>query len=133
VHRRLDEHETASRSLPLVPAGWRIRCALHRWPFHRSATDVLVARLPTAVHRRLVEHETPFSGPEPPIVWRIHVVPFQRHAIGPTAGSCPTAMQALRDVHDTPDREVVASLGPGCPAHWLPFQCCARGSGPSSA
>src|ERR1022692_2049380 len=99
----------------------------HLRPFQRSASVSVFpeasASKPTAVHRLADEHEIPASGSVPLIGWLAHFLPFQRQAIDAVSGPVPTAMQALRDAHDTPDRKVPASLGPLCPAHSVPSQC----------
>ena len=111
VHALLDEHDTPLKST-VWPDSLGVVCIAHLTPFHRS-TSAAPATDPTAI-QAFLQLQTP------PGKRRLECEPSacsepssQRRSIAPPT-SCrrsrvwlvwkPTAMQAVLDVHDTPER-----------------------------
>jgi hypothetical protein len=105
VHALDDVHDTA----PSVSAldGLGVRWMDHCRPFQRAATAPACKPAPTAIHHRSDTQETDCSKPAPPEGMCIlrQREPFHRLT------TVPTAMQKVRERHDTPSSE--APLGPG--------------------
>jgi hypothetical protein len=114
-----DVHDTPVRAAGVAAAGLGVARSFQLRPFQRSdnvwgadANDV--EKTPTAMHALLDVHDTPPSMPNGDLGVRrtFQLRPFQRSASSlpfPAAlvnpPRCPTAMQALLDVHDTACRE----------------------------
>lgn len=103
----------------------------HLAPVQRSTSAFPCPLCPTAMHALADVHDTlPKPPPTAGVRWIDHRLPFHRSTrvfIGPGPPkdfpSPPTAVQALAEVHDTPDRK------PSCPGlgvrwidHLAPFQ-----------
>jgi hypothetical protein len=116
-----DGHETASSWLVLALAGVGVRWRAQLRPSHRSASVAPPAD-PTAVHAIVSGHDTPTSTPPTGfgVRWIRHLAPRHRSAKVPTRSARlvknPTAVQDLRDTHDTPSSPLLlapAGLGVG--------------------
>jgi hypothetical protein len=114
-----EAHDTASsESRPLTRG---VRCTDHIDPFQCSISAVFTnpARWPTAVHDRAELHDTSFNQASLTpgscgVGWIDHLDPFQRSTRGmPPCGvdRDPTAMHAVRDVHDTPNKRASEPAG----------------------
>jgi hypothetical protein len=117
VHTLGEVHDTPNRPLSVEPTGLGVGWTDHLWPFQRSASvkysRALVPKPPTAVHAEADVHDTPnrVSSVEPMgwgVGWIDHFLPFQRSAsmdsLRAPFPKPPTAMHALADAHDTPEK-----------------------------
>jgi hypothetical protein len=112
VHAEADVHETAFRPPPLGVV-WIVQVL----PSQRCTPPD-----PRAVHAVADVHETAFRLPPPPevgVIWIVQVLPSQSSASVPKlpkglAVQSPTAVHAVADAHDTPDKLLtIAPLGLG--------------------
>src|SRR5690242_6574556 len=124
-----DVQATTFRKVNCAPAGLGVGWMLHLLPFHRSAR-LPALEFPTAVHAEGELQATENRAPPPcdglGVVWTVHPLPFHRSArvfaLGVKALEPPTAVQAVDDVHATPDRNARAGgLGAGWICQPLPF------------
>jgi hypothetical protein len=113
VHAADDVHETALRPPPTLGVVWIVQVT----PSQRCTLPD-----PRAVHAVGDVHETAFKLPPPPeegVVWIVQVLPSQYSANVPAlpnglASQSPTAVHAVEDAHDTPDKLLrIAPLGFG--------------------
>lgn len=142
VHELAEVQETPDKNLLGSLVGFRVVWIDHFFPFHRSASVrsalACFSYPPTAVQPPATVQEALLSSLKlAPLGFRVcsidHFFPFQRSASVtgglPLACQDPTAVQAPRDVHDTPARPAdvePAGLGVFSIDHLLPFQCSAR-------
>ena len=88
VQALAERHDTANRSVLVVPTGLGVARMRHVVPFHASASDrspLPVRELPEAVQALAEVHDTPESPlPVPPaalgVAWMRQEVPFHRSA-----------------------------------------------------
>jgi hypothetical protein len=138
VHAVADTHETASSPLPST---FVVRWVDHVDPFQRSTSASIsgLSAHPTAVQALAEAHDTPEKLPRPR-TWGVgsisQLVPFQPSArvSNPEVNSVPTAVHDTVDTHDTLDSlanssaKLLAGLGVGCTAQFVPFQTSANGA-----
>jgi hypothetical protein len=117
-----------------------------RDPFHRSTSGSPAptppGEAPTAVHIAAEMHSTPLScSPPLGVGWTDHVAPFHRSASVDSLESflelklSPTAVQVVRDVHETSLNagEESPLVGVGSTDHLDPFHRSASGSSPTAS
>jgi hypothetical protein len=125
-----DEHQTLFRKANCDPGGFGVDLTVHVVPFHCSASVTPAPEMsvvPTAIQAEDEAHDTEVrmgDGPGLGVDWMVHAVPFHRSASVPRLES-PTAMHAVADVHDTPEKPLdcaPAGSGVDCTAQEVPFQ-----------
>jgi len=144
VQALADVQDTAKRSLFVAPLGLGVVGMDQLVPFHVSASVTSPAPAlenPTAVQAVDEMHETPSSSLAVAplgsgVVWIAQLVPFHRSTrvrSVPLVPACPTAVQAVDDVHETPSRKLsVAPLRFGVPLsdQLVPFHLSASVASP---